>query len=478
MIHYNIPETYSHDVVVVGGGISGSMAAIAAGRAGASVLLVERFGFLGGMLTAAGVGPMMTFHAGAEQVIQGLTGELIERLVQKGLSTGHIPDTTGFTYTVTPFDPEGMKREIETMAMDAGVQLLYHTAMAHVETDDAFIKEILLCNKSGLQRSVGRVFVDATGDADVSAMAGVDYIKGRKEDGRAQPMTMKLRLYNVDIPRIRRFIKEHPEEFPRLKGDVSHLDDSPRLSIGGFVETMARARADGNMSIVREDVLFFETNNPGEVIVNTSRITGLDATDALQLTAGEVEGRRQAAEIYTFLKEYIPGFENAIVHSTGPQIGVRSSRQVRGRYTVTREDIVAARKFPDAVVCNGYPIDVHNPSGSGTDAIHLVWGDYYTIPYRSMINDQISNVINVGRGISGDFDAQAAFRTTPGSGAIGHAGGCAAYLAAAGDSNTLNVSVPRLQDLLRSQGAFLPVFEEQVDGTVSATTHQHSAENA
>ena len=421
--------------------------------------MIERFGFLGGMLTTAGVGPMMTFHAGKEQVIQGLTGELIERMTRKGLSTGHIPDTTGFTYSVTPFDPEGMKRELETMALDAGVQLLYHTALAHVETDNNTIKELLLCNKAGLERCVGRVFIDATGDADVSAMAGVQFEKGRKEDGRAQPMTMKLRLYNIDIPQIRRFIKDHPEEFPRLKGDVSRIDGSPRLSIGGFVKTMARSRADGKLSIAREDVLFFETNNPGEVIVNTSRIIGLDATDPLQLTAGEVEGRRQAAEIFTFLKEYVPGFQHAIVHSTGPQVGVRSSRQVRGVYTITRDDIVNGRKFPDAVVCNGYPIDIHNPSGSGTDTVHLPWGEYYTIPYRSLVNSSITNVVNVGRGISSDFDSQAAFRTTPGSGAIGHAGGCAAYLATRQDNNFLNVSILKLQNLLRAQGAFLPSFD-------------------
>lgn len=465
MITYELPETYNYDVIVVGGGISGSMAAIAAGRAGASVLLVERFGFLGGMLTAAGVGPMMTFHAGATQVIQGLTGELIDRLTSAGLSTGHIPDTTGYTYSVTPFDPEGMKREIETMAIDAGVHLLYHTALAHVVTKGERISEILLCNKAGLQRCTGKVFVDATGDADVSTMAGVRFEKGRKGDGLAQPMTMKMRLYNIDIPRIRQFIKDHPEEFPRLKGDTSHIDSSPRLSIGGFVETMARSRADGRMSIAREDVLFFETNNPGEVIVNTSRITGLDATDPLQLTQGEIEGRKQAAEIYAFLKDYVPGFENAVMHSTGPQVGVRSSRQVCGVYTITAQDIVSARKFPDAVVCNGYPIDIHSPTGEGTNSSHLNWGEYYTIPYRSLINNDIHNVINVGRGISGDFEAQAAFRTTPGSGAIGHAGGCAAYLAAKGDGGALNISVPALQNLLRMQNAFLPSFDTETTGS-------------
>jgi hypothetical protein len=450
--------SYSYDVVVVGGGISGAVAAIAAGRAGAKSLLLERFGFLGGMLTAAGVGPMMTFHAGATQVVQGITGELIERLQAKGHSIGHIPDTTGFTYSVTPFDPEGMKRELEIMAIDAGVDILYHTTLADGTVENGQLVDILICNKAGLERCQARVFIDATGDADLSARIGVPFEKGRKSDGLAQPMTMKLRLYNVDIPRIKNFIKDHPEEFPRLKGETHGIDLSPRLSIGGFVKTFGRAKADGAISFEREDLLFFETNNPGEVIVNTSRITGLDATDPKQLTQGEIEGRRQAEELYRFLKGYVPGFEQAIVHSTGPQIGVRSSRQVRGVYTLTRDDVASGKKFEDSVVCYGYPVDIHNPSGSGTEASHLQWGDYYTIPYRSLINSGIRNIVNVGRGISAEFEAQSAFRTTPGSGAIGHAGGCASYLALSYGDDFSKVPVGELQDMLRSQGAFLPDF--------------------
>jgi hypothetical protein len=455
-ISFDLPLSYEYDVIIVGGGISGSIAAIAAGREGSSVLLIERFGFLGGMLTAAGVGPMMTFHAGETQVIQGITGEVIERLKSQNLSTGHIPDTTGFTYSVTPFDPEGMKSELESMALEANVTLLFHTSLAHVLVKNQEISEILLCNKAGLQRAKGKVYIDASGDADLSAMAGVNFTKGRKSDGLPQPMTMKLRLYNVNIDRIRNYIKQNPDEFPRLKGNTDIIDKANRLSIGGFVKTFDKAKADGLISFSREDLLFFETNNPGEVIINTSRIVGLDATDPLQLTQGEVEGRKQAKELFHFLKQRVPGFENAVVHSTGPQIGIRSSRQVIGVYTTTKEDILTCKIFDDAILCNGYPVDVHNPSGSGTMANHLNWGEYYTIPYRSLINLDIRNLVNVGRGISGDFEAQAAFRTTPGSGAIGHAGGCAATIALKNNNDFHSVPVSELQSLLRKQGAYLP----------------------
>ena len=444
-----------YEVVVVGGGISGSVAAIASSRAGVKTLVVERYGFLGGMLTSAGVGPMMTFHAGDTQVINGITGELIERLKRKGLSPGHIPDAIGYTYTVTPFDPEGMKRELEAMLIEAGGEVLFHSMLADVVTNRHQLLEITICTKSGLEKLTGHVYVDATGDADLAAHSGVAFTKGSPTDGLPQPQTMKLRLYGVDIDEVRRYVKSHPEEFPILKGRVDLVDTSPRLSVAGFVSSLKAARQKGEISFEREHVLFFETNNPGEVIVNTSRISGLDPTVPKQLSRAEIEGRRQADEIYRFLKKYIPGFQTSVVHSTGPQVGVRSSRQIVGLYTVTKEDILSGRRFSDAVVCNGYPIDIH---GSGDDTHHefLPWGGWYTIPYRALVNSEIVNLITVGRCISGEFEAQAAFRTTPGAGAIGHAGGCAAAIAARSYGDCTAINATEVQRLLISQGAFLP----------------------
>jgi len=444
-----------YDVAVVGGGISGAVAGISSARNGSHTVLIEQYGFLGGMLTAAGVGPMMTFHAGDTQVIRGITGELVERLRDKGFSTGHLADTTGYTYTVTPFDIEGMKTELESMFLEAGGTLLFHTMLAGVEVTGKRVDRIVVCNKAGLSDLKASVYVDATGDADLSAWAGVECVKGRSADGKAQPMTMKLRMYGVDIPLVRRYIKDNPDEFPRLKGDTSIIDRAPRLSIGGFVNTFREARERGEINFSREEVLFFETNNEGEVIVNTSRITGLDATDPFDLTMGEVEGRKQAMELFRFLKKRVPGFADARLAFTGPAVGVRSSRQIEGLYRVTREDILRGTRFDDRVVCNAYPIDVHNPTGENTHSVHLERGAYYTIPYRSLVNARIGNLITVGRCISGEFEAQAAFRTTPGAGALGHAGGAAASLAAKLSVSFKDLDYRLVQELLRSQGAFL-----------------------
>lgn len=443
-----------YDVIVVGGGISGSMAAVSAARQGVRVLVIEQQGFLGGMLTAAGVGPMMTFHAGEIQVIQGVTGELINRLKAKGYSPGHVSDTTGYTYSVTPFDLEGMKRELELMVTEAGGKILYHTMLAEALIEENRLTGIRIVNKKGLQVVQGRYFIDATGDADLSWMAGVPCVSGRPEDGRMQPLTMKVRIYNVDIPVVRQFIKDHPEEFPAHK-DLSIIDKGSHLSIGGFTGLFKKAKDRGELTIERESILFFEANNPGEIILNTSRIHNVDATDPEALSRAEIEGRRQAEELFRFLRKDMPGFSDARLAFTGPSVGVRSTRQIIGKYTITQDDVLRGRKFGDAVVCNGYPIDIHDPAGTSGKTLFLDWGEYYTIPYRCLINEKITNLVTVGRAISGEFAAQGAFRTTPGCGALGHAGGAAAGLAAATSTDFTNLESRDIQQILGEQGAFL-----------------------
>lgn len=447
----------AYDVLVVGGGISGTMAAIAASRNHAKTLLIEQYGFLGGMLTTAGVGPMMTFHAGDQQIIQGITGELIDRLVAKGKSPGHIPDTTGYTYSVTPFDAEGMKHELELMALESGVELLYHTILADVTVEGERLNQVTVCNKAGLNEFTATVFVDATGDADLSAWAGVTCINGQETTPVFQPMTMNMKMAQVDIDKIAAYMETYPDEFPRHrdKQTLSALRDAPRASVAGFVKTFDAAKRQGKITFQREDILFFETNNPGEVIVNTTRIHQLDPTNPWDLTRAEIEGRKQVRELEQFLRQSVPGFEQAILISSGPRIGVRSSRQIQGLYTLTRDDVLTSRTFEDVIAHNGYPIDIHSSKGEGTQTEFLPWGAFYSIPYRCLINSRVHNLITVGRCISATFEAQAALRTTPGVGAIGHAGGVAASLAARQQVSCSQVNVKEIQQILRQQQAYL-----------------------
>lgn len=451
------------DLVVVGGGVSGAMAGIAAARAGARVLVVEEQGFLGGSLTAMGVGPMMSFHNPAgEQVVRGIPDELIARLQARGASLGHIPDTTTYCSTVTPFDSEELKIELETMLAEAGGDYLYHTQLASVEMSAAGdrVAAVVVCNKRGLTRLPAPLFIDATGDADLASRAGVPFVSGRAADGATQPMTMNLKLANVDTAAIRRYAMEHPEDFlfhPVGREEaLRRLAVSPRLSLAGFLQAWAAARERGEVDVPRDQVLFFETPTPGVVIVNTSRITGLDPTDPFQLSRAESIGRRQCVQIFNFLRRHAPGFENAVRMDTAAKIGVRESRHIEARHVLTADDLLSARPFDDCIALGGYPIDIHAPGGAATDTRHLRPDAKYQIPLRSLLPRSVQNLLVVGRCIGATHEASAAFRVTPISMAIGQGGGAAAALALRLGVAPAEVPFAEIRSALRAQNALLP----------------------
>ena len=444
-----------YDVVVIGGGISGSMAAIAAARAGVSVVLIEKNGFLGGTLTACGTGPMMTFHAGEKQVIRGICDELIQRLKAKGLSTGHIFDTTNYTYTVTPFDAEGMKRELEDMCVESGVTLLYHCYVSDAYCEVDTIKSVEIVHKKGKENIFGEFFIDASGDCDITYMIGKEYVQGRESDGKTQPLTMNLKVCNVDVARIKQYIKENPEEFPCVAEKTEVIDRVQRLSMGGYMNQFKKAIKEGKVSFLREDVLFFETNTEGEIIVNTTRVLDIDPTDPADLTKAEIIGRKQALEVFCFLKNEAVGFENAIMEYTGPFIGIRSSRQLVGRHIYNAYELISCQEFPDTIAHGGYPIDIHSPEGmdENNKFSKFKTGKVYNIPLSCMYGD-VKNLVTVGRCISATFEAQAAIRVSPIAGAIGQAGGVAAAVCVHKGTAIQEVDILEVKKILRKQNAY------------------------
>jgi hypothetical protein len=444
---------YSYDVVIVGGGVSGAVAGIASAREGAKTLIIEKMGFLGGSLTASGVGPMMTFHAGDLQVVRGIAEEIIENLKHMGGSPGHIVDTTGYTYTVTPFDAELLKHVLEKMYIDAKGELLYHGMLDGVEVDENNIKSISVATKSGKLNFEAKVFIDATGDGDLAAWSGVDFLLGREEDNLCQPVTMNLKIRNVDIEKLKECIRKDPDDFPNTSVDL--LNKAPRLSMGGFEKLFTKGRENGEITFSREYILLFETNNQGEVIVNTTRMQKVNPTNAWELTAAEIECRRQALELFNFMKKRIPGFENCVLMYTGPNLGIRESRKIIGKYILKADDIFDNTIFEDEIACGGYPIDVHSPDGEGTNTKHLKWGAVYGIPYRCLINEKINNLINVGRCISTTQDAGAATRVSPIAMAVGQAGGTAAGICAKNNCNPAQIYYQELKCKLLKNGAYI-----------------------
>jgi len=439
------------DVVVIGGGVSGCMAAFAAARQGARALIVERYGFLGGALTNAGVGPMMTFHAGERQVVTGLPEELIDRLCEKGACIGHIEDTTSYTYTVTPFDAEALKLTLDEMALDYGVDVLFHATLSGVHRDGDRIRSVTVQTRGGALTLGGKIFIDATGDAALSFEAGAEVAKGRDEDGLCQPMTANMKVSGVDIERIKDEIRRNPENF-NIR-DLTSLDRAERLSVAGFYKEFNAAKSEGRITTEREDVLFFETVNPGEVILNTTRVIRLDPVEPWELSRAEYEGRRQVQELIAFLRSDCVGFENATLVSTGVQIGVRESRRVIGDYILTAKDLIESRHFADSVALGGYPIDIHNPTGAKTATTHLKPGQFYYIPLSSLVARGVANLMVAGRCISATHEALAAIRVTPIAMAIGQAAGAAAGISAINNIAVREMDYTALASALKDLGA-------------------------
>lgn len=450
--------TYSkvYDVVIAGGGVSGCVAAIAAARSAVSTLIIEQAGYLGGALTSFGVGPMMTFHAGEKQVIKGIMQEIVAEMVSRGYSQGHIKDTTQYINYLTPFSSEGLKIVLDDMLAEAGCDVLFHSFIGRVNTDQKQITSLTVCNKDGIHDISGKVFIDATGDGDVATWAGARMTKGRETDGAMQPMTMNMKYCNVNATELREHITKHAGEFPRMINNIELMNKTARLSFAGFAKEFSEARNRGELDIKREEVLCFEANSPSEFIVNTTRILDHDGTNAASLSDAERVGRKQCQQLDVFLRKYIPGFETAILEFTGPSVGIRGSRQLIGSYTLTGQDVMERKEFKTVIAHSAYPIDIHNPKGEGTVSSFVSTpGTYYSIPYEVMVCEEISNLLVTGRCVSATFEAQAAIRTTPTVGALGHACGIAAALAVHNNADTRKIDIMELQQQLKIQNAYL-----------------------
>lgn len=449
-------RSIKYDVVILGGGIAGSMAAVAVARMGISSIVIEQTGQLGGSLTSSGTGPMMTFHTADKQVIKGLGEELIQRLVNKGLSPGHTVDSTGYTYTVTPFDAEGMKRELELMVLESGSNILFHSTLIDAKIIDGTLENITVISCSQKIIVEGKVFIDASGDAALCYTANVPVSVGRDSDNKNQPMTMNFRLSNVDINHIRSLMEKDVSIFPFLAPhEKGHEKKAIRLSCSGFQEIMKRGIKNGELDIDRDIVLFFENNTPNEVIINMTRVQDLSPIDPFQLSLAEIEGRRQVWMIYKYLKKHVPGFSNAQLLSSGPSIGIRSSRRMKGMYEITASDMIRETRFEDSIACCSYPIDIHSADGTATDTTFLRYGGYYTIPYRCLINNHVSNIMAAGRDVSSTFEANASLRISPCCTALGQAAGTAAALAVRHNVTPLDVQISELQDILKQNGAII-----------------------
>jgi len=439
------------DVAVVGAGSSGCVAAIAAARAGASVLLIERHGFLGGTSTAV----LDTFYgfytpgAVAKKVVAGVADDVVGGLRALGPVVER-PNTFGAGTGVT-YHPEHLKVVWERLALDAGVRVLLHATLQDALTTSgapARVTELVIATKAGLQRVRARAFIDASGDADLCHYAGLGYELAGEHDP-AQTLTTTFKMVNVDLLR-RKSITKAQINALMAEAAESGRYDLPRREGSDHITPVDHMTATIMTRVPSYD------RRDGRVV---------NATDPEFLSRAEMEGRRQALEYIRFLQDRVPGYERAQLATFGVQIGVRETRRVYGDYRLTREDVLTARQFEDQVGLCGAPIEDHH-EGADTQWQYLPEGECAGIPFRTLIVRDAENVLVTGRCFSATHDAHASVRSMAQCMAMGQAAGEAAAIASCGAHGAIRaVDITALRDRLRLGGAVIEM--ERARATVA-----------
>ena len=447
-----------YDVIVVGGGPAGIMSAMASGKLGASTLLVEKNGFLGGAATAAVLGPISPFHYKDEQVIDGLPQDFMDRMVRAKGSTGHMKtiDPYGSGDSLGFYDREKYKYVAAEMLVEFGVDILYHATLSSVQMESSRVTGITVAAKSGdLLPLHAHVVVDATGDGDVAVMAGENYVLGDAVNHKMSPSSSMFEMANVDTGRVYQYILDHPDDF-EFKSDIvpmREFDERLRQKyfVGqGFKQLVRQAVEKGELSFGRDSVIVLNGIHPNTMHFNATRICGKNATDVVERSESELDGRRQIESVSEFMIQYVPGFEHAFVSVTGSEVGVRETRHIEGLYTLTGQDAYEGRKFEDSVSRGYFPIDLHNPDGAtgyGNGGVWMVLKDTFASPYRSLVPKHIDGLLLSGRCISGTSEAHGSYRTQGGIMGIGQAAGAAAAVC------VRNQAQPRQQDVKEIQAA-------------------------
>lgn len=422
-----IPLRAEADVLVVGGGAAGWAAATAAARNGARTLLIESYGFLGGMMTAGGVGCLCGPYTCAPgstrtQIVFGLCGEFMRRLEACGAGFKH-----QHRFQV---DHHRAKVVLDQITAEAGVRCLYHTLAVDVLMERDAIRGVVIENKAGREAVLAPVVIDATGDGDIAARAGAPFEKG-DAGGRLQGPTYIFDMAGVDIER---------------------AAGVPLEELRGLMEDAARP---GGWVLPRLSGSYSPLPQPGTVHVNMTRVYHVDATDPASLTRGDIEGRQQVLMYAAFLRARVPGFERAYLSGLAPQIGIRETRRIVGEYVLTGEDVLNARTFDDGICKAAWPIELHQADGPETRRDHLVGDAVYHIPYRCLIPLSIERLLVAGRCLSSTREGNGSARVMAYAMAMGEAAGTAAVLSLRSGTAVRQLDPQALRAQLARQGVCL-----------------------
>lgn len=443
MRNNEIPLNNSWDVIVVGGGPAGCTAAVAAAREGAATLLIEATGSLGGMGTVGLVPAWCPFSDKEVVIYRGLAMKVFESLKEQ------MPHVSKEAMDWVPIEPEKLKRVYDELVLEAGVKVLFQTLLGSVETDDeGNIIALITASKSGLQALQAKVYIDCTGDADVAAWAGAEYLKGDTKTGALMPATHCFSLGNVD-------------EYAYLNGPYLHNNNksSPIFDI---------LKSD-KYPLIPDSHICNNLIAPRTVGFNAGHLWDVDNTDAFSISEALMQGRKLAAIYRDALADFLPAsFGNSYVANTGALMGVRETRRIIGDYVLTVDDYVNRRSFEDEICRNSYFIDIHGTeeeekrSGGKPEVIKRYGpGESHGIPYRCLTPRLLKNVLVAGRSVSCEREVQGSVRVMPVCLAMGEAAGIAAAMAVNLPGNNVHtVDVSILRKRLKEEGAFLPDYLE------------------
>jgi hypothetical protein len=426
-----------YEVVVVGGGPAGIAAALAAGRAGRSTVIVERYGFFGGAGTAAGLSTFCGLHAVVhgkhEQIVHGIAADILARLdAMDGLNKPHL--TIQNQITAQAYDISAFKIAADELMAEARVHVLFHAfatglAMAdHKRIDTVFVE-----TKSGRFAIRGQIFIDGSGDGDVAAWAGAPYDVGDGAGNMLYPSTM-FRINGVD---------------PAKAGRAWEL-------IPGLMEEAEKA----GRRFPRKKPIVRPQRNPIEWRANLTQIknpsgTAVSGIDARELSYGEVEGRKQCWDVFQFIKEHTPGFESAYIVEIAPQIGIRETRRIVGEYVLTEQDILGCRDFADTIGVQGWPVEAHIKGDVKFVFAPPTSRGFNEIPYRIIVPQKVDNLLVAGRCASMSHEGQSSARVSGPCFIMGEAAGTAADVALAANVAPRAIDVTALQRRLRDAGVNL-----------------------
>jgi hypothetical protein len=424
-----------YDVIVVGGGIAGVSAAVRAGREEAKTLLIEHYGFVGGMSTAGMVSPFMKHQVNGETLVKGVFQDIENEM---RIRNGMIDN--GF-YANT------FRTAAYHLLSEANCSILFNSDIVKVNRIDNRIKSLTVLVENQQIEIEADVFIDTTGDAQILYLGDFPWVKGDERTGKLQALTLFFRMGNIDIKKATEYVKNHKDDF--FKWMTYDFDFSKIISIAGYFSNVKKAITEGRLNPDVEYIFFTTLPESGEGSFNTSNILGMDASTSESLTQAEMIGRNQVYQVVQILQNEIPGFENSYLLETAVQVGVRETRRAVGDYIVTGSDIKNGSKFEDSIARGCYGIDIHGQKDESSRMEDLEEGQFYEIPLRSLIVKDADNLLVAGRCISSTREGHSALRIMPTSAATGEACGALAALATKKNMKVREINPQEVREIVK-----------------------------